>query len=139
MLSLNPSYVSTMDLCDFLKSDESYYSEGVRIIESDSINYLVSVSSVGLGKQSRASVDRIATVKCRRVALQYISGSTITSETMIKTSEKVSGNSVEFYEAFIDEIKENSSGFVEGMEVLCSWESSDGKTLFKAIYKQIRN
>lgn len=131
----NPNEV----LCKLIKANSDYQTEGVRIFETESGNFLVSISSASWGKQSKNSVDRIATVRCRRAVLQYLSGSQITSSTIIKTSEKVTTHSIEFYETYIDEIKENSAGFVEGMEVLCSWESKDGKQFYKAIYKEIKN
>jgi len=129
--------VSAQDLCEKVKTDKSLKAEGVKIVETDSGSFLVSVASVAKGSKTTSAMNRVATVKCRRGVLTYIQGSVISSETIITTSEKVTGRGADFYESFFEQIKESSAGFVQGMESLCTWESADHRTYYKAIYSKI--
>ena len=76
-------------------------------------------------------------IKARREALKFVEGSSITSETILNTSEVVTDRGVEFYEEFFDSIKENSSGWVDGMSVLTSWYFNNKKDYALVIYTEL--
>lgn len=111
-------------------------TDGVKIIEKADGTYLISVASVA-NSSNQNTKSRISVVRARRNVSDYINGTTITSETILETGEVVRNNSVEFYESFNERIIEQGSGFVEGMQVACTWVSSDGKNFFTAIYRKL--
>jgi hypothetical protein len=111
-------------------------TDGIKIVQQDSKTYIVSVASVA-NSSNQNTKSRISVVRARRNVSDYINGTTITSETILETREIVRNNSVEFYESFNERILEQGSGFVEGMQVACTWVSSDGKTFFTAIYREL--
>jgi hypothetical protein len=112
--------------------------EGVKIIDEKNTSYLVSLSIQAESSHKTTSTkNRIAQIKARRNAMVFLSGSTITSESIIKTGETITDNSVSYYETYFDEIKENSAGFLEGMQVLTTFKSSNGKEYIYVIYKKL--
>ncbi len=112
-------------------------TDGVKIIEHDSKTYLVSVASVA-NSSNQNTKSRISIVRARRNVSDFINGTTITSETLLETGEMVRNDSVEFYETFKERIVEQGSGFVDGMEVACTWVSSDGRNFFTAIFRKLK-
>ena len=111
-------------------------TDGVKIIELDSETYQIGVASVA-NSSNQNTKSRISVVRARRNVSDNINGTTITSETILETGEVVQNNSVEFYESFNERIIEQGSGFVEGMQVACTWVSSDGKSFFTAIFRKL--
>jgi len=113
--------------------------EGVKIIESDTEIFLVSLAVVNKSEhKNRSTMDRIAVVKARRNALTYLQGSTITSEQILQTGETITANSASYYEKYFDSIKETSSGFVQGMSTLTTFTTSNGKNYVHVIYATLR-
>jgi len=109
--------------------------EGVKIIESDTETFLISLAVVNTtGHKSQSTMDRIAVVKARRNALTYLQGSTITSDQIVQTGETITGKSVSYYEEYFDSIKETSSGFIQGMSTLTTFLTKDGKNHVHVIY-----
>ena len=112
--------------------------EGVKIIEGKDVSYLISLSiQVVSGHKTSSTKNTVANVKARRDAMLFLNGSNITSETIIKTEEAIKNNSVSYYETYIDEINENSAGFLDGMQVLTTFTSSNGKEYIYIIYKKL--
>jgi hypothetical protein len=111
-------------------------TDGIKIVQQDSNTYIVSVASVA-NSSNQNTKSRISVVRARRNVSDYINGTTITSETILETGEIVRNNSVEFYESFNERIVEQGSGFVEGMQVACTWVSDDGKNFFTAIFREL--
>ena len=109
--------------------------EGVKIIESETNTFLISLATVNNSEhKNQSTMDRIVVVKARRNALTYLQGSTITSEQIVQTRETITGNSVSYYEKYFDSIKETSSGFVQGMSTLTTFSTKDGKNYVHVIY-----
>ena len=112
--------------------------EGVKIIEGKDVSYLISLSiQVVSGHKTSSTKNTVANVKARRDAMRFLNGSNITSETIIKTEEAIKNNSVSYYETYIDEINENSAGFLDGMQVLTTFTSNNGKEYIYIIYKKL--
>lgn len=111
-------------------------TDGVKIMQLNSQTYLLGVASVA-NSSNQNTKSRISVVRARRNVSDYINGTTITSETILETGELVRNDSVEFYESFKERIVEQGSGFVEGMQVACTWVSADGKSFFTAIFRKL--
>lgn len=117
--------------------DKNSYGDGVKIVTAGTSTYLVTVGSSSNSGSNINTKSRIATVRARRNVNEYINGTSITSESILETGEVVRNNSVEFYESFKERIVEQGSGFVEGMEVACSWVSDDGKNYYVALFREL--
>lgn len=109
--------------------------EGVKIIEDYNSKYLISLVVLEKEKYSSSStMNRVANVKARSNASIFVNGSHITSDMIVRTSatkdsSKTSLTSME------ETIKENANGFVEGMELLNSFDANDGKQFVYILYR----
>ena len=112
--------------------------EGVKIVEEKGVSYLVSLSvQVISSHKTLSTTNRVAQIKARRNAMVFLNGSNITSETILKTGETVTDNSISYYESYFDNINENAAGFLDGMQVLTTFNSSNGKEYIYVIYKKL--
>lgn len=98
--------------------------EGVKIVADYDNNYLLSVVLVK-NSGSESTMNRIAQVKSQRQVSQFINGIvSISSETIIKTSENVkSGKTIE---EITEIIQEHSLGFTRAMQVLTVLDTPSG-------------
>lgn len=106
--------------------------EGVKIVEDYDHQYLISVISLEKAKYPNPSVmNRVATVKAQAQASNFINGARIDAETIIHTTEtKDSSGRQQTITETIEKIKMNSSGFVQGMQLLHSFDASEPRTVF---------
>jgi hypothetical protein len=101
--------------------------EGIKIVDDYNQSYLVSVITLDKSKYTSMSVmNRVAQVKAQSQANTFINGSSISSDLIIKTSEKKSNNSVESITEILESIKVNSYGFTRGLELLTNFDNQDG-------------
>ena len=84
------------------KKYQSAPFEGVKIIESDEGAYLVSLAIVNVASHKMIYNEQSRHHKGPTRSNGYLQGSTITSESILTTSEKVSSNSVSYYENYMD-------------------------------------
>lgn len=102
--------------------------EGVKVLEDYDNKYLVSVIIMKIDSSKSESVlNRIASIKAKSNANLFISGSAITSESIIRTTEEKIRDTVKTKTEVTEIIKETGSGFVQGMELLTSFDSNDSK------------
>lgn len=110
--------------------------EGVRVVDDYETAYLISVLSLDTSKYLNTSVmNRIASVKAMSQTSRYFNGSKITSEIIIKKSEK--SDSASEYE-IIENIKENSVGYVKALKQLTNFVDKKGWRVF-IFYKKLDN
>jgi hypothetical protein len=108
--------------------------EGVKVIDDYDHQYFISVLSLEKAKYSSESMMfRVAQVKGQSQASTFFNGSTISSDLVIKTTEKESKTTTET----IETIKENAIGFVKSMELLTNFDNTDGKRLVFIFYKEM--
>ena len=131
--SINDDKVS---LTNFIK--RMYNStpfEGVKVIDDYDHQYFISVLSLEKGKYpNEAMMNRVAQVKGQSQANIFFNGSIISSDMIIKTTEKENTTITETIEI----IKENSMGFVKSMELLANFEDADKKRMVFVFFKQIK-
>ena len=96
---------------------------GVRIVDDYDNQYLISVLSLDKTKYpTEDAMNRVASVKAMSQASRFFNGSRITSDLIIRTSEKSDGTSdIEI----IENIQENSVGFVKSLEQLTNFRADD--------------
>ena len=78
-------------------------------------------------KNNESIINRVASVKAMAQASRYLNGSNITQDMIIHTTEKSDGTSDT---EIIENIHENSVGYVKAMELLTNFVRSDGKQVF---------
>lgn len=103
--------------------------EGVRAVDDYEQKYLISVLTLDPAKYSgnESTMFRVASVKAMSQASRFFNGSSITSDLIIRTSEKSDGSTDT---EMIETIKENSVGFVKALELLSNFPLPDGRMVF---------
>ena len=113
--------------------------EGVKVIDDYDHQYFISVLALDKSKnKSESEMFRVAQVKGQSQANTFFNGSTISSELIIKTTETASDGKTSNALKTIESIKENSSGFVKGMELLTNFDSSDEKKMVFIFYRLMK-
>lgn len=108
--------------------------EGVKVIDDYDHQYFISVLSLEKAKYpSESTMFRVAQVKGQSQASTFFNGSTISSDLVIKTTEKENTTTIET----IESIKENAIGFVKSMELLTNFDNPDGKRMVFIFYKEM--
>jgi hypothetical protein len=112
--------------------------EGVKIVDDNNNQFIISVISLDKAKYSDPSVmNRIAQVKAQSQANTFLNGATISMDMVIKTSEiKTSSSNTTLVET-IESLKQNSSGFTQGLELLTNFDNADGKKLVLIYMREI--
>jgi hypothetical protein len=102
--------------------------EGVKIVDDYDHQYLVSVISLEKAKYTSESVmNRVAQVKAQSQASTFLNGATVSMDMIITTKEtQDSTNNVTTIVETVEEIKQNSVGFSQGLELITNIIDSDG-------------
>lgn len=102
--------------------------EGVRAVDDYDNAFLISVLALDKTKYTTVStLNRVASVKAMAQASRYFNGANITQDMIIRTSEKADGNSDT---EIIENIRENSVGYVKALEQLTNFTRKDGLQVF---------
>jgi UDP-N-acetylmuramate-alanine ligase len=114
--------------------------EGVKIVDDYDHQYLVSLLSLEKAKyQNPSQMNRVAQMKAQSQASTFLNGSTISLETVIKTSERVdSTNQKSSIIETVETIKENAMGFSQGLELLTSFDNIDGKRVVFIYMRELK-
>lgn len=101
--------------------------EGVKIVDDYDHKYLVSVISLEKAKYtSEATMNRVAQVKAQSQASTFLNGATISMDMVITNKEtKDSTNSVKTIVETVEQIRQNSVGFSQGLELLTNFDNPD--------------
>lgn len=103
--------------------------EGVRVVEDYEHTYLMSVLVLDVSKYNgnESTMNRVASVKAMSQASRFFNGSTITNDLIIRTTEKSDGTA---QTETIEQINENSAGYVKALEQLTNFQNDKGLTVF---------
>lgn len=103
--------------------------EGVKIIDDYDHQYLISVISLDKAKYTDPSImNRIAQVKAQSQANTFINGANIKMDIIIKTTDKkLKDSTMSILVETIENIKQNSTGFTQGLELLTVFENIELK------------
>ena len=102
--------------------------EGVRAVDNYEQQYLISVLTLEKAKYTNESMMfRVAGVKAMSQASRFFNGSSITSDLIIRTTEKSDGTGDT---EMIETINEKSVGFVKSLELLTNFEIENGRMAF---------
>ena len=100
--------------------------EGVKIVDDYDHQYLISVISLEKAKYtSESTMNRVAQVKAQSQASTFLNGATISMDMVITTKEtKDSSNHVKTIVETVEQIKQNSVGFSQGLELLTNFDNT---------------
>jgi hypothetical protein len=101
--------------------------EGVKIVDDYDHQYLISVISLEKAKYtSESKMNRVAQVKAQSQASTFLNGAAISMDMVITTKEtKDSTNNVKTIVETVEQIKQNSVGFSQGLELLTNFDNAD--------------
>jgi len=112
--------------------------EGVKLVEDYDNKFIISVVSLEKADKSTSILTRIAQTKAQRQVSTFFNGAVITSEFIIKTTEiKADSSEIKTTVETIEKIKENSIGFVNGLELLTSLDIDEGVRIMFIYIKKI--
>jgi hypothetical protein len=105
--------------------------EGVKIVDDYEHQYLVSVISLEKAKYtSESTMNRVAQVKAQSQANTFLNGANISMDMVISTKEtKDSSNKTTTIVETVEQIKQNSMGFSQGLELLTNFDNSDAQRM----------
>ena len=114
--------------------------EGVKIVDDYDHQYLVSLLSLEKAKYPNPSqMNRVAQMKAQSQASTFLNGSTISLDTVIKTSERTdSTNQKSSIVETVETIKENAMGFSQGLELLTTFDNSDGQRMVFIYMRELK-
>lgn len=102
--------------------------EGVRAVNDYDNAFLISVLVLDKEKyKTEAILNRVASVKAMANASRYFNGSNITQDMIIHTTDKADGTSDT---EIIENIHDNSVGYVKALEQLTNFRRKDGLQVF---------
>ena len=101
--------------------------DGARIISAPANKYIVSTITLENAKYSTPEMrDKVAFMKAKQLVNGLLNGSTITSDQIIRTDENDKSTEVTNTEI----IREQSMGFIQGLELLFAKEITQNKTTY---------
>lgn len=114
--------------------------EGVKVIDDYDHKYFISELSLEKAKyNSPSTMNRIAQVKAQSQANLFFNGSSISSDLIIKTSErKDTGTTTNTTIETIETIRENSAGFTQGLELLTNFDNDDGTRMVFVFFRELK-
>lgn len=102
--------------------------EVVRAVDDYEHQYLISVLTLEKAKYpNESAMFRVARVKAMSQASRFFNGSNITSDLIIRASEKSDGTGGT---EIIETIREKAVGFVKSLELLTNFDLEDGRVAF---------
>ena len=102
--------------------------DGVKAVEDYDNAYLMSVVKLDPKKYiSESALNRVASVKAMSQASRFFNGSNITDDMIIRITERADGSSDT---EIIENIRENSVGYVKQLEHLANFPAKDGMQVF---------
>lgn len=114
--------------------------EGVKIIDDFDHQFIVSVITLEKAKYTNESmIMRVAQVKAQSQVSAFLNGSNISMDMIIKTTEKKdsTGKTSSITES-IESIKQNSTGFSQGLELLTNFDVFDSKRMVFFYYREMK-
>lgn len=115
-----------MEFTNYIK--RMYWSEpfeGFRIVTDYNATYMIVIICLDKGSYSESVLYRLASVKAMNEAQRYVNGSLIKSEFIYEMKQIKKGKRTEYQETIIENIYENSMGYINSLEVLSSFDSED--------------
>ena len=113
--------------------------DGVKIIEDYYHQYMVSVIGMDKAKYADPSVmNRVAQVKAQSQVNTFLNGASIDMSLVVRTTETTEGGQSKVTTESLEQIKQNSTGFSQGLELLSNFENAEGKKVVFVYVREIK-
>ena len=114
--------------------------EGVKIVDDYDHQYLISVISLEKAKYtSESTMNRVAQVKAQSQASTFLNGATISMDMVITTKEsKDSANNIKTIVETVEQIKQSSVGFSQGLELLSNFDNADSLRMIFIYIRELK-
>ena len=114
--------------------------EGVKIVDDYDHQYLVSVITLEKAKYtSESTMNRVAQVKAQSQASTFLNGASISMDMIITTKEsKDSTGNVKTIVETVEQIKQNSVGFSQGLELLTNFDNADSLRMVFVYIRELK-
>ena len=114
--------------------------EGVKIVDDYDHQYLISVISLEKVKYTNESImNRVAQVKAQSQASTFLNGATISMDLIITTKEsKDSANNIKTIVETVEQIKQSSVGFSQGLELLSNFDNADSLRMIFIYIRELK-
>lgn len=101
--------------------------EGVKIVEGYDKEVMISVVAIEATKYPSESIrNRVAQVKAQEKASTFVNGAEISLDVIISIKETTDGNNqITKVTESMERIRQSSTGFSQGLELLTTFESND--------------
>jgi hypothetical protein len=136
--SFNSEKVEFMNFLKRMYTSKPF--EGVKIIDDYNSQYLVSVIALEKAKYTNESImNRVAQVKAQSQASTFLNGATISMDMVITTREsKDSMNNIKTIVETVEQIKQNSVGFSQGLELLINFDNDDNRKMIFIYIRELK-
>lgn len=113
--------------------------EGVKIVDDYDSQYLISVIKLEKSKYTNEStMNRIAQIKAQSQASTFLNGASISMDMIITTKEiKDEKNDITIIMESVEEIRQNSIGFSQGLELLSNFGNTDNSKMIFIYIREI--
>ena len=137
--SINDDKVSLANFIKRMYSSTPF--EGVKIMDDYEHQYLVSIVSLDKSKYtSESTMHRVAQVKAQSQANTFLNGASISMEMIITTKEiKDSTNNKKTIIETVEKIKQNSTGFTQGLELLVNFDSTGNLRMVYVYVRELKS
>lgn len=114
---------------------------GVKLFQTeDGKDFIISVVEIRNDPSRPESIQsRLATIKAKSYASEFLNGSNISSEVFLITNQVKTKDSVIAKTTIQEMIKESSTGFIDEFELLIKFNSNDSKQMIYVFYKKINS
>ena len=113
--------------------------EGVKVVEDYDSEYLVSVISLDNSKYPSSSVmSRVAEVKAQSQVSTFLNGAYVDMDLVISRKEKVENDTTTNVVETMETIRQNSSGFSQGLELLTNFNAEGTNSQIFIYYSIIK-
>jgi hypothetical protein len=113
--------------------------DGVKIIEDYDHQYMVSVIGMDKAKYADPSVmNRVAQVKAQSQVNTFLNGASIDMSLVVRTTETTEAGQSKVTTESLEQIKQNSTGFSQGLELLSNFENAEGKKVVFVYVREIK-
>ena len=121
----------------FKNISEIKFAVNCEYVSINNCKFILGVGVTSSSSKNLSMLNRVAAVKARRSVVLLLGNPRVTTQSFLKTEQVITDNSSSYIESFVDEIKEEASSFVQGMETLNSFYTNDGKEYVYVIFKKI--
>ena len=114
---------------------------GVKLFQTeDGKDYIISVVEIRNDPSRPESIQsRIATIKAKSYASEFLNGSNISSEVFLITNEVKTKDSIITKTTMQEILSESSTGFIDEFELLIKFNGNDSKQMIYVFYKRINS